>query len=99
MAESMVTGIVDSMVTFALGLLVVFVAVALIAVAASNIAATFERFYAARYNREHWLTEIAKRKLMEERAALAEQIKTPEWEPVEDEDGENPPSDDREGGM
>ena len=98
MNDAIVAGIIDSMTTFALGSLLVFGIVALVALAAANFAATAERFYAARYNREHWLTEIANRKLAEAQRALVEQVKTPEWEPVEDEDSDNPAPNAEEGG-
>ena len=99
MNDAIVAGIIDSMTTFALGSLLVFGIVALVALAAANFAATAERFYAARYNREQWLTERANRKLAEAQTALAEQFKTTEWEPVEDEDDDNPSSNAEEGGV
>lgn len=85
---------------------------AFLAIGASYVAAAIEHIYAAHYNREIYLATKEKRKLAEEKRELAEagrrlaessqellaQMKNPEWEPVEDEADDNPPSDEEEGG-
>ena len=58
---------------------------ALLAIGASHVGSAIEHAYAARYNREIYLTAKVKRKLAEDGRDLLEKVKNPEWEPVEDE--------------
>ena len=58
---------------------------AMIAIAISSIAATIEHAFAASYYRAISLEAKTRLEVSKTRRELLEQMKNPEWEPVEDE--------------